>query len=468
MSVYNITRLWTEDVRRPGTILVMVMLGLAPLFGWALARERWIILAGLTIVALSPVLLRWPVITTFGLYVFLLPFDVVGAEGMAFTRPVGILAGAVLVAAGLMERRLDRPPIAVLWWGLFVIWAALSAAWALSPEMVFQRLPTVVSLFFLYAIAVSIRPSRKEFYWICLLAVVGGAIIGAGTYLYGLEDATGRGTLVIGDQTANPNSLGGRLILPLALAIAGLVTLRGAIQRAIAMALLVLISVGVFISMSRAALLAVIAMISVLVYRIGLRKQIVAALVLLFAVAAIMPVTFYDRIGLVLTGEDATGSGRTEIWKVAVGALERFGILGAGLDNFVEVHRFYVVHGPSGYGSGAHNSYLMVWVELGAPGLALLLAALGSHFLVLRSARKAGRGGAVLAGLEAACVGVLTFGFFGDVLWQKDFWLAWILLSWGTFCAEQSDVQRSSSEFDTNDRQAFNVPYMSEPSDERI
>jgi hypothetical protein len=130
---------WTLSVSTSTRVLGVGLL-LAALFGWALAEEAWIGLAFLIVVGLVPIFVRWPVVSTFGVYALLVPFEsAVFPElgGSTVLKPIGALAGAVLLAIGLIERRLGRPPRSALWWGLFVVWAALSAAWALDPQMVF-------------------------------------------------------------------------------------------------------------------------------------------------------------------------------------------------------------------------------------------------------------------------------------------------------------------------------------------
>jgi O-antigen ligase len=260
-------------------------------------------------------------------------------------------------------------------------------------------------------------------------------------YLFGFEDAAGaaaRGRLVVGDAESNPNGLGHALTLPVALAIGGVVGLRGLIPKALAAMCVGLMGVGIYISMSRGALLALIVTIAVLLYRMRVRRHVVVVMVVLLAVATMMPDAFYERVGSVATGEDSTGAGRTEIWAVGLKALERFGILGAGLDNFPDVHRLYAAARRGGF--AAHNIYLMMWVEAGIIGLALMLAALGSHLLAARSARKADGGGVALSAVEAGCVGTLVLNLFGDGIWDKMFWLSWILLIWAIHCARESAV----------------------------
>jgi O-antigen ligase len=428
-----------------GIVGVTMLLGIG--FAWALANEHYFRLALIILVALIPAFVRWPVASTFGVYAFLIPFNGVAAfadlGGATVLRFVGILTGAVLFAAGLVERRLCRPPRAALWWGLFVVWAILSVAWAIDPDSALRRMPTMLSLFFLYVAAVSVKPRAKELYIVCLLAVVGAAIAGVLGYAYGIEqtaDASRRGTLALAGQKMNPNWLGQTLVGPLMLALAGLVGVRSAVHKVTAAVLVGAIAAGIGISMSRGAMLAIVVAMSLLVFRLGPRKEMIVAALLMVATAATMPDLFYDRVGALFTGEDATGSGRTGIWDIGVQALWRYGAIGAGLENFQAAHASYVPFGPRGEAPGAHNTFLTVWVELGIVGLLLMLLAFKDHVAALRDAWKAHARNILLPGLEAACLGTLILAFFADNIWTKDFWLPWILLSWAVH--HPSDVRQ--------------------------
>ncbi len=427
---------WLEAVWWRSTVLTasagVVILGvvLAASFGWAVNQRTLIMLGALVFVALIPIFIRWPVVSTFGLYALLLPFDALGVESMSPTKPIAILASASLLGSGLLQRRLIRPPIAALWWGIFILWAAASAAWALHPEETWRRLPTVISLFLLYIAAVSFKPSGHELASVCVLAVIGGAVAAGVAYTYGVDDTLGpeaRGRLVVGDLSSNPNGLAEALMVPFVLAIGAFIRLRATLLRATAMALVVVIGLGVYVSMSRAAILSIVAIFAVFLYRLRIQRQILIVLGALVALAATMPVQFYERMTAIFNGDDPTGSGRTEIWSVAIDAVQRFGVFGAGLENFVAVHEVYAPHGPLGYGFGAHNSYLMVWVELGIIGLASMLFAFYCH---LAAAGRLKRRDATVVTLEAACIAVLVLAFFGDIIWTKLFWLPWILLTW--------------------------------------
>jgi O-antigen ligase len=442
MKLSGVAERWYTNPPLVPATLGLVGFGLAPLLAWALVKEQWIIFGGLLCIALIPVVVRWPVISTFGLYAFLaasLDAFPLLPGGASLAKPIGLLAGGALIAAGLVERRLGRPPRTALWWGLLVLWGVLSASWALDQELVFRKLPTVLSLFFLYVVATSFRPSRREVYWVCGLTVLGGVLAAVLAYTLGLNDqAAGeaaRGRLVLQDMDTNPNTLGRLLLLPLALAITGFAGWRGLLQRVLTAGCACVIGLGILISMSRGAALTAMAMLAVLLYRMRARWLVVAAMLLLLAVSAVLPDSYYRRMGALLSGEDITGSGRTEIWMTGVEALNDFWTVGAGLNNFGAAYKRYV----PGSGQAAHNMYLMVWVELGTVGFALMLTALASALLAVWKVREEGHRGTALGGVEAAYVGMLTAAIVGDQLWSKTIWLVLTLLTWCAYAERQSD-----------------------------
>jgi O-antigen ligase len=436
-------------------IVLLVTFGLAPLVGWTLASALtiqrflpWVMFVLVSGLAVIPVVVYWPVATTFGLYAFVatsLDAFPLMPGGASLTRPIGLMAGAALLAAGLVQRRLGRPPAAAVWWALFVVWSGLSVTWAVDEMLAFKRLPTVLSLFFLYVVAVSFRPSRRELHWVCALTVLGGAFAATLAYLFGLNElASGtdaRGRLVLGDLDTNPNTLGAVLLMPLGLGIAGFIACRDRLQRLAIVGCMAVISMGIYISMSRTAVVAMAAMLAVFLYRLRVRSQIVVAMVLLVAVSAAAPQKFYDRMAATIT-DDQTGSGRTEIWKTGVDALPDFILTGAGLNNFLEVYRRY---GSPDRGHAPHNTYLGLVVDLGIPGVLLVLAAVGSGFLAIQRARKAGHRSITLTACEAIGVGMLAGAIFSDRLWAKSFWLLWILLAWTVSSETRAAEQERSS-----------------------
>jgi O-antigen ligase len=430
---------WSFDGALPIGLGIVAALGIGPLIVWTITEESWRLLTLVLLAALSPIALRWPVTVAFGAYAFVLPFDsvavVADTGGATITRLTGIVAAGVLLAAGVVQHRLIRPPLAALWVGLLFLWALVTFAWAVNLQLAQARLTTAVSLAAMYLAAVSFRVSEKELRTVCVLTMLGGVLASTAGVVLGFEADTPhavRGTLAVAGREANPNGVAQSLLLPLAMAAGMFLASRRMWGKVIGVAGIAAIGAGIFLTMSRASLVAVGMMMCVLLYRFRVRWQVLAIVGVFAALLPLMPDLFFDRVGSLFTGEDATGAGRTEIWKVSVSALERFGWFGAGLANHPAAYDMYASTPPRGLSRGAHNAFLGTWVELGVVGLALLLAVFIAH---LRTGKR-GNGSMVEvafpAAIEAACFGFLVVAFFGDVLWRKAVWVPWILAVWAS------------------------------------
>jgi hypothetical protein len=219
------------------------------------------------------------------------------------------------------------------------------------------------------------------------------------------------------------------LLLPFAIGIGLFLRSRRIWPTVMAAAGVAAIAAGIFLTMSRGSLFAVAVIVCVCLYRYRARPRILVVVGLLLVLLPAMPDLLFERAESVFTGADSTGSGRTEIWKIGVRALERFGVTGAGLANFPAA---YIQNAYPAFGkhSAGHNMYLSTWVELGAVGLILLLVVLFGHWRVSRPAKGGNSATALTAALEAACIGFLVVTFFGDWLWDKTLWMQWILIVW--------------------------------------
>jgi len=218
--------------------------------------------------SLFPFLPKWPVESSFGVYALLLPFDSIaalgeGMEGPTITRLFGIAAAAVLLLAASMDRRIVRPPQAAVWWGLFTLWGAISALWALDSAMVLERLPTSIGLFLVYLAAVSVRLTERELSNVCYLVIIGGAFAAAySIYAYSqgivFAETTGRASLIVGDRETDPNQFATTLLLPLTLAIGGAMNARSRLRRVMFIGALIVIATSLYLTMSRGTLVALI------------------------------------------------------------------------------------------------------------------------------------------------------------------------------------------------------------------
>jgi O-antigen ligase len=461
---------WRVGLPAEAKLLVVAAVGIAILTGWALVRadERptqlrmvWPLVALVAAILVPPVV-RWPVITTFGLYALFVPFESVAviadSGGATIPKLVGIPAGAVLLGAGLIERRLVRPPKAALCWGLLVLLAGLSLGWAIDAEISYKRLPSLLSLFGLYLAAISLRVTKKELTWICILTVLGGAMAAGTGYFLGFdENADGmraaRGRLTLGGgEKQNPNTLGSVIVLPLALAIGGFLGLRGLgfrglLVKAVAISAVGVMGVGLFVTMSRSAVLALATLLLVLLYRFHIRFSALVLVAVLLGAVAIMPEKFFERMSTEASDPaEATGSGRLGIWAAGVEALGDYWAIGAGYSNFPTAYARYVPMGGHDNARGSHNTYLGIWVELGIGGLALMSLAVAGH-LVAAARVRGTQSGAVIAlrAIEAAAYARLATAFFADSLTTKSFWMVWILLVWATRLAQESSTDRDAA-----------------------
>lgn len=414
-------------------LLFIFLIGTGALTGVILVHEKWLLLA--TIAAI-PFVLRWPVQTSLGIFAFVLPFDSLSAlqrEGTGITLSflVGAVSGVILITTGLLTGRLERPPRAAWWWGLFVLWGATTLLWAFQPKAALDRLPTAVACFLFYLAAVSFRLTRKELSAVLLLTILGGIVAA----VYGFMDfihagGVERATLVLRERAANPNTFAASLLLSLSLALSRFIVARRWLEKLAMMAGVGIIALGIMLSMSRGILIGAAALILVYVYRLGLRKRIVLALLLFLLLLSLMPALFFARVQ---TAMSSRGAGRFDIWQTGVSAFEHYGLVGAGLNNFPEVYDKFAADAKQfrGFHRDPHNIYLGIGVEMGAVGLLLFLGGVKSQLRDVQrfyAAAKAFEAPMVVA-CEAACWGMLIAGFSGTFVWNKFFWLTWVYLT---------------------------------------
>jgi len=398
-----------------------------------IVQQNVLALAAITAVALA---ILSPVEVSLGLFAVLVPFDqvlVLRKSGATITWVAGAFAGATLLLYGFVSGRFQSPPRAGLYWGLFVLWTALSTVWAIDPASSLQKLPTVATLFALYIVAVSLRVTRRELSRIALLAIAGGAVAASFiTFQFASQiTAEGRASLVVGNQESNPNELAFSLLLPFSLALGGVLSEGSLLKRIGMVAALALMTVSIFLTMSRGALIALSATVLVYLFRVGVRKRILISILVLTIPLFFLPHLFYQRLEQAPTNR---GTGRYDIWLVGLEIVKRYPVTGVGLDNFSVAYRklagYAHVFPGHGYVRDAHNICLQICGEMGVIGLSLFIAAIWSQMRTVRRALSSCRPCDYFGiAIQAACWGQLAAGLSGNVQWHKSFWLAFALLA---------------------------------------
>ncbi len=405
----------------------------AILLSITIVQHNVLALAAIIAVALAIV---WPVETSLGLFAVLMPFDQVlmlGKSGTTMAWVAGAFAGTTLVLFGLVSRRFEMPSRAGLYWGLFVLWSAASTVWAIDPATSLIWLPTVATLFALYIVAVSLRVTRQELSRIAFLAVAGGAVVAALVIFQYLNHVSfqGRASLVVGTHQSGPNALPYSLLLPFSLAVGGVLSEESLLKRTALLVALALMTISMFLAMSRGALIALLASVLVCLFKVGVQRRILIPILILAIPLFFLPNLFYQRLE---QGRTNRGTGRYDIWLVGLEIIKHYPATGTGLGNFSVAYRKASgsahVFPSHGYEREPHNTYLQVCTELGLIGFAFFVVAIWSQ---MRSAWRAlsssGLRDCFGIAIEAACWGQLVMGLSWDIARRKPFWLAFSLLA---------------------------------------
>ncbi|HXX13333.1 MAG TPA: O-antigen ligase family protein [Candidatus Eremiobacteraceae bacterium] len=441
--------------RFPSALLPLGLSLAGVLAGVAIAQGWW---AYLLMFTLAPFFWYFPVQTALGLFAFSIPFEGLSQLGGGTTAVwvLGLLAGGTLVAIGLLDDRLVRPPRTAIYWAFFLLWVGLSVLWAVEPKGALRQLATAAALVMFYFMAVSFRIAEKEFEWVTRLAIVGGCLAGMlALYQYsaGIAWETGMGasmvsraSLTVGENQVNPDFFGFKLIIPVSFALAAFLSARTRLGRFLSFCALGITVLALLLTMSRAAVLSLGVLLVVFFVRLRLYRRLMPVVLLAAILLASMPATFYRRIQ---EAGETGGAGRLDIWEAGLEMFKHYPLFGTGLGNFPIVYQQYAGFSRKfhGFTRSPHNIYLSILVDVGILGLGLFVMA------VVRQARDVSQFRKntgpptvwVVAG-EAAFYSLLVYGFFVDLIWDKAFWLAGIFLAFAIAVqAHKADVLTQAS-----------------------
>ena len=355
---------------------------------------------------------------------------------------------ASIWATTLLDRRDQRPqllrdhPLLTYTLALFVGWSFLSILWATDSTQVG---PTTFRIFegaILMLVVYSSVRERRHLEWIAWAFLIGATL----TALVGLGGATraeevgGVQTLRLAGGIGDPNELAAILVPSLALGVALIAVTRSPLKQLIAGVMLGIGAIALFATQSRGGLVALAVTIVVAPIlagparaRVGVSLLFVGALGLVYFTLLAPPA----QLARVTTFSAGGGTGREDLWAVAVAMWSDHPMLGVGSGNFVVVEPAYatrnldlrradlVVDTPK----GAHNSYLHELTELGLVGLGLFVAVLAATLtLGWRAVRIAGRfadpdADMLARGTIIALIGMLAAITFISAAHLEQLWL---------------------------------------------
>ncbi|MGH8637521.1 MAG: O-antigen ligase family protein, partial [Burkholderiales bacterium] len=374
-------------------------------------------------------------VALFTLLVFFTRIPALSGSDVTLVRLAGGLL-AVLWFIRVARRGSDTPVLlrehpAVAYTAMaFFAWTAASMLWATDVAVArynsFQFLQAIV-LFFVVFSAVN---TRRHLWWVVVAFVV-GATLSAFTGLIGYTTperyALSPGRLTGGIRDAN--ELAAILVPALALAIFGAAAARARAVRWLLVVCALVTAFGLFRTESRGGLVALFVMFVVALVLAGpIRARAVAMMGAAIGAGIVYYTAFAppEALARVTTFREGGGSGRTDIWTIAMEVWRDNPILGVGAGNFEEVESLYTVRDVAierldlvvDRATVAHNTYLHIVAELGLVGLALFAGLIVSTFVIawggVARLREAGDVEMELLarGLMIGTIGMLTAFFF--------------------------------------------------------
>jgi O-antigen ligase len=318
-------------------------------------------------------------------------------------------------------------------------WTLLSVLWSELPGTALDASLRWILNLSLFPIVYTAVRERRHVRWMFVLFIVGALISAAAGLATGTSASADPARLE--GTGINANELGELLIVAVVLAGAlGASRDLSAPARVLAFVASALCTAALLQTASRGALVGLVVALLLTPVLAGPRRRGIALALILAAVTtggvyllAVAPAENLER----LTAADATGSGRTDIWKVGLRMVSANPVVGVGAGNYPNSTIHYLFEPGTITRSDfivdlpkpAHNVYLQALAELGAVGLTLFLLVLGASLrAVLLAARTFRRAGdrsmellsrALLIGL----CGLLASAFFSTAIYSKQLWL---------------------------------------------
>lgn len=273
----------------------------------------------------------------------------------------------------------ERPTLAYLALGL-AAWSAFSMLWAPDGGAALSTASRVVLNVLLFLIVFSTLVDRGGVRTILIAYVTGSAL----TSLWGLASGTTHADSAaagrLGGGIGDPNELAALILPGLVFAVFLLVLERGLVPRLLLCGASLVFLTAIFMTQSRGGIVALgVALLGAMVFGGPLRGKFLTGGLGLGAVAVIVfvfvaPPTALGRIGSFSSGG---GTGRLDLWTVAVEVIRDHPWVGVGAGNFTVVEPRYAAAGANlprvdlvlDAQKVTHNTYLNIFADLGIVGL---------------------------------------------------------------------------------------------------
>jgi O-antigen ligase len=436
-----------------GAAFVALLQAAASTISWKIGLAAVIALIFSMVLIARPVLL----LPLAGITVVL---EAVTLSGMPVTRLLAPGAAMVVIAEFIRGGGRIRPSPPLVWATLYICWAILSGLWSEGPDGTrFLLQSLIIALIYMFAFASLLNSEQDLKVFLYPVITVAALIAGLSVIAFGSPDMkipyldllqAGRAQGAVGD----PDFFAGMCLVFVPLGIVLASEAQRKWVRWLMVGATVTLMGGTFLSLSRGAFLATMVLGIMFLasrpeslFRARREKAVALFLVALGMIGFFsrpflreQVVTRAESIYAPKTQEEASGAGRTELWKGALRTARENPILGVGYGSFPIISQELILHTPGvnplvfqkrkqGDNFVAHNTYLGTAAELGFTGLFLYLAILISTGLTLRkTSRRAMLAGAPFVGrvAHALVLGLTAWAlctFFLNGETARTFWI---------------------------------------------
>jgi len=333
---------------------------------------------------------------------------------------------------------------------LLLIWVSVSAIWSIDPSATVETAAFWWLAAAIFTIVATSLTERRHLVIVCAAFVVGAVIsvvagVLPGTPISSDVAGTAEASRLAGSY-GDPNFLAAGLVPAMALTAGLAAVIRQPRWRAVLLASAVVLAVGLLATGSRGGVVAAaVAGVGALLVARGQRLSILAMFATVVLIGGLWFVasssSSLDRIR-----DFGTGTGRVDLWTIAIRMGDAQPVNGVGLGGFPEASGKYLRR-PGRLQSGqlgaklvldkpheAHNTYLQMFAETGIVGLSLLigviLAAFRSTWMAARSferARDPGFAALAWSVLIAQIAALIASAFISNPTDKR----TWILLALG-------------------------------------
>jgi O-antigen ligase len=349
----------------------------------------------------------------------------------------GTLAGRGSLSAEVFRRHRGMYLLLLL----LMTWITLSILWARDPSAGAGALYAWYWAAGIVLVVPTVLSTRRHVVIICVGFIVGG-MIAAMISLPQLSsgDSTDYATRLGGDLI-NPNYFAAALLSAAALAAGLMAVVRRPLHKKLLLASLAFATVAIFATGSRGGLIAGVVMIAAAFALMRRQRLRVGVIVVVGLVLGTLWVSSSDSSLSRLRDFNTSGTGRVDLWTVALRMWEDHPIAGVGFMNFPTVSRDYISQ-PGQISSEfiinepkeTHNAYLGLLAENGIIGLALFLAlAIALIRATWQAARLLDGAGDSSYATLARAVGIAQIGALTALMFTHNTYnnALWILLALG-------------------------------------